>query len=70
MLAPHATGIQLLESENRFHLVLFVLDDPSITVQTVNPKPLPGPQETYIFGVPYYDFLISVIQKVGYLGLR
>ena len=28
------------------------------------------PKRTYLFRVPYYDFFIYVLKKVGYLGLR
>ena len=30
----------------------------------------PKPQTTYQYRAPYYDFLIEVFKKVGYLGLR
>ena len=29
-----------------------------------------GPYKTFLFRVLYYDFLIQVLEKVGYLGLR
>ena len=31
---------------------------------------LPGPYGTYLFRAPYYDVLIKVLKKVGYVGLR
>ena len=33
-------------------------------------KGLPGPYKTCLFEVPYYDFVIYVLKKVGLLGLR
>ena len=31
---------------------------------------LPGPQITYLFRVPYYDFFMHVLKKAGFLGKR
>ena len=28
------------------------------------------PEGTYLFRVPYYDFLIWVLKKVGYFGVK
>ena len=35
-----------------------------------NPYIFLDPKEPIFFRVPYYDFFIGVLKKVGYLGLR
>ena len=39
---------------------------------SINEKPyiVPGPYKTYVLRVPDYDFIIQVLQKVGFLWLR
>ena len=31
---------------------------------------MPGPERTYLFRVPYYDFLLQVLKNVGSSGSR
>ena len=32
------------------------------------PQTLPGPHGTYLFRAPYYEFLMKVLKRVGYVG--